>query len=391
MAKKAYIGNNSNIARKAKKAYIGNNSNVARKIKKAYIGDSNNKARLFWSYGETVAYYKKLTDLSAARGASAGASTGNYFIATGGTSSTTNAWPDVETYNTSFTKGTATSLSESKYDMASASFNNLAIFAGGYIPSKQDRSSLLEVFDSSLVKTNPSRLDGGTGKPASVVLNDFLLIGGGSYYSTTNGNSSVNLFDKSLTRIKVGYLTTKRRLLAGGSINGYALFAGGMSSDTIDTILNTVEAFDSSLTKNTNVSTLSIALTRLAGASMSTYVLFGGGTRPHSSNQSSYPTDDMDAFNTSLTRSFAPYLTVAANSISTVTLNNNALFAGGDRWSSEDQMNNVDCYNSSLTKTVLNALSGPNERYNIATGVLGDYAIFAGGFGESAVDVYTLG
>ena len=51
MAKGWYIGNESNIARKAKRMYIGDGNDVARKVKKVYIGDENGKARLAYSSG----------------------------------------------------------------------------------------------------------------------------------------------------------------------------------------------------------------------------------------------------------------------------------------------------------------------------------------------------
>lgn len=51
MAKSAYIGDTTGIAKKIKKMYVGDANGVARKVKKAYVGDANGVARLFYRGG----------------------------------------------------------------------------------------------------------------------------------------------------------------------------------------------------------------------------------------------------------------------------------------------------------------------------------------------------
>ena len=67
-------------------------------------------------------------------------------------------------------------------------------------------------------------------------------------------------------------LSSARSYLAGASVGGYALFAGGAHSSNY----STVDAYNMSLTRSTPT-TLSVVKYRLAGASVGKYALFAGG------------------------------------------------------------------------------------------------------------------
>ena len=84
-------------------------------------------------------------------------------------------------------------------------------------------------------------------------------------------------------------------------MGNYALFAGGYGYD-IGSSVNTVDAYDTSLTQSTPTA-LSVARYWLAGASVGNYVLFAGG---HSSGSSYGDTVDAYALQVSVAILYAP-------------------------------------------------------------------------------------
>lgn len=76
----------------------------------------------------------------------------------------------------------------------------------------------------------------------------------------------------NLTHISASDLSLARKNLAGASVGGYALFAGGDRSGSS----STVDAYNTSLTRSTST-VLSQARSYLAGASVGEYALFAGG------------------------------------------------------------------------------------------------------------------
>lgn len=81
-------------------------------------------------------------------------------------------------------------------------------------------------------------------------------------------------------------------------------------------------------------------------------------------------------------------LTNTVNQIASVSdFNGRAIFAGGFKNFTSATVNTIDSYNASLTKQTVLTLS--QARANIASAVIGNYAIFAGGYQKSTVDTLT--
>jgi hypothetical protein len=94
------------------------------------------------------------------------------------------------------------------------------------------------------------------------------------------------------------------------------------------------------------------------------------------------------AYNTSLTAVTPPALDNPYRDESgTASTDSHAVFAGGED-AIGDCLNLIEGYDKSLTKASLNTLS--SARRNVGGGVIGDYALFAGGRNDSKVDVTTV-
>ena len=115
----------------------------------------------------------------------------------------------------------------------------------------------------------------------------------------------------------------------------------------------------------------------LAGASVGAYALFAGGY------PSSGESNEVDAYDTSLTRSTPTALSVARSDLAGSSVGDYALFAGG--YTSSGKSNVVDAYNTSLTRSTPTALSV--ARHELAGASVGNYALFAGGVAGSISNV----
>lgn len=117
-------------------------------------------------------------------------------------------------------------------------------------------------------------------------------------------------------------------------------------------------------------------------ASVGTYALVAGGSKPTTSNgiNAIAATNTVDAYNTSLQRTSAPTLTNARSQTVGATLNNYAVFSGNGTSTNKS----VFAYNSALSKTDLTAPSTSNNYYQGAVS-FGNTAIFSGGSGGKSL------
>ena len=218
---------------------------------------------------------------------------------------------------------------------------------------------------------------------AGTSVGGYALFAGGAYIG--NSYNTVDAYNASLTRSIPTALSISREQLAATTIGGYALFAGGDTGAAIDSSCVTVDAYNTSLTR-TNVTALSQARSELAGTSVGGYALFAGGITDGASGSSCVT---VDAYNTSLTRSIPTALSQSRCGLAATTVGNFALFGGGLTSSSggaADRKNHVDAYDASLTRTNPSGLS----IYGLtAAATAGFYAVFAGGYDSTSVGGYT--
>lgn len=265
--------------------------------------------------------------------------------------------------------GMAAALSAARDSMRAATVGKCALFAGGYGRSifGHSVSSSVDAYNTSLTKSTPTELScKRCGHAAASVGGYALFVGGASSYNLIFGYddivSSVDAYDASLTR-SAAHIIGATAAIGGAAVGNYALFAGGTVNWPInkDNATSDVLVYDSSLTFTT-APWLSVARANVKGASVGNYALFAGGK-----TDSFYTT--VDAYNASLTRTTATALSSVENNIAAATVGNHAIFVGNTA--------SADIYDASLTKTSAAILS--TARTGLAATTVGDYAIFSGG------------
>ena len=222
--------------------------------------------------------------------------------------------------------------------------------------------------------------------------NEYVIFAGGSNgASLTEQVNTVDIISKSLTSLTPTSLSVaKWTVITAKAGASYSVFAGGFAKS--GGASKTAEAFNSSLSKLA-APNLSTTGQILSSASVGNYALFAGGyTTSTSGLTTSYTYDAIvDVYNTSLTHSTTS-LSVGRKDFAGARVGNYALFAGGDIRSSSSSKalsDRVDAYNTSLTRTTASLSSA---RYNL-TGAGNDYyALFVGGYDGSnyytIVDIY---
>lgn len=391
MAKAVYVGVDSK-ARKMKKAYIGI-SGTARKVKKMYIGDSSGKARLCYSAElEKVGMAEALGRAGYNLGA---AGTAHHALFAGRQTSYKEASSYVDAYDVSLTHTAPTSLSNARGVLGAATVGGRALFAGGgydgaygslhSMTAYYKGNATVDAYDDSLTRITAANLSEARIGLSGASVGKYALFGGG--YTGKNGyigngvgtellrytyKSAVDAYDESLTRTTATELS-KARACTGVTVGGYALFAGGVSS-------NVVDAYNASLTRTTATS-LSASGVVYGATTIGRYALIGIGD------------GTVNVYDTSLTRTTAASLRTSRNCFAAAAVGDYALFAGGSSGKSvggNNYYNAVDAYDSSLVRTTAASLDA--ARHLLAAAVVGEYALFAGGSmdGNSrVVDVYT--
>ena len=376
MAKAVYVGVGSK-ARKMKKAYVGIGGK-ARKVKKMYIGDSSGKARLCYS-----AELKKVgtaTALGRPCQVLAAASVGDYALFAGRDEGFITYSPSaIDAYDTSLTKSSPTGWSAERKDCGAASIGDHALFAGGGDEHGDKVQSSVDAYDTSLTRSSAPALIGPRRLVGAAIAGDRALFAGGVNRSgdTTRDYKTVDAYSASLTRTSVDTMSSGNGYsLKGTTVNKYALFAEEVRDSR-------VEAYSPSLTRVT-VSPLSrFSPAYIAATAVGNYAIFSGSCLT------------ADVYDGSLTKTTASILNRGRSSMAAVTVGDYALFAGGysstDTQTNYEDTDDVDACDSSLTRTTAAALSVKVTHLVAAT--VGDYALFAGGSLHSGysdtVDVYT--
>lgn len=379
MGRKIYIGDSDNTARKVKKSYIGVDD-IARKVKKAYLG-VDDVARCIFSGGE-LSYYGQATALSSARGHLAGATTGNYMVFAGGFQYTTSTTGTVDAYNKSLTRSTPTTIT-SRADLAATSVGEYALFGGGDTNNSSSMTNKMEAYNGSLTKSTPSSLTSSVEYLAATTVGNYAIFAGGSAYSGYPvKKDTVDAYDSSLTKVSsVNKLSTATYALAATTIGDYALFGGGWSTSS-------VAAYNKSLTKTVPTS-LSKARAQLTAATVGKYAIFAGGYTDDSGGS-----DTVDIYDDSLTLISSTTLSAYKYKHCGVSLGDYALFGGGidpNTSSANGSSRIIEIFDASLTRKVIEIDSSIGEYPGVAS--LGNYALFAGGFnssGRSRVDVFQI-
>lgn len=188
----------------------------------------------------------------------------------------------------------------------------------------------------------------------------------------TGAGSAVDAYNSSLVKSNTATSGYSQLYPTGCSVGEYALSAESRSTR--------VYAFNNSLVYSTPPAMFRTRGgnwdDRLAGTNNSIYGFFGGGTTGSYGNI-------VDAYNASLVRSNPTNLLDRLTFSSAERAGDYALFAGG--YGDEVIISStVEGYDTSLVKTARTPLSSP--RYNGASASVNGYAIFAGGITKDIVN-----
>ena len=212
---------------------------------------------------------------------------------------------------------------------------------------------------------------------AATTIGDYALFGGGYNGSTSSDyQNTVDAYNTLLTRTTPTALSMARYYLAATTVGNYALFGGGYSNQT----MSTVDAYNKSLTRSTPTA-LPNGNRELAATTVGNHALFAGG------NTGSTYTALVNAYNTSLTRSTPTGLSRGRSQLAATAVGDYALFGGGSN--GQGVFTVVDAYNTSLTRSTPTGLG--MGRSQLAATTVGDYALFGGGIQSSPtnkVDAY---
>lgn len=362
-----------NVAKRVKKLYIGV-GNKAKKVKKGYIG-INGKAKLFFT--PELGYKGTITDLSVARHRLGASHNGEYAIFAGGykfgeTINGVNYNHDsdaVDAYNKALQR-TTTTLGKTASDCAGTHVGNYAVFS--IYNSTITTNAPLFAFNSALSRTDI------TAQNNNQYYQHASHIGNYALFSSNNMRNGRSVND-SLTISELYDSNLNNQYLVGGftHVGNYALMIGTNTSAGV-----AAKAYNSSL-QITRPTAFSDTTWKCQGATyVGNYAVFYG----YYVKSSRYSIPQIEWYDTSLTRQTPIQPTNLRFGMSATTIGDYAIFAGGyvgtvnsmDTASSPlAPTNMVEAFDTSLTRT--NEFTLNTARANMASTHIGSYAIFAGG------------
>lgn len=214
--------------------------------------------------------------------------------------------------------------------------------------------------------------------PAATTLGNHVLATGGN----TGSNNKGDAIDTSLTITALPTMAYGRTRHAGATAGNYALFACGWAgdedSDGDQVYTNTVDVYDSSLTRLSPI-TGGDFVRSLGGASAGTNAVFAGGYRSGSS-YAMQARDSAWAISSTLTRTTLTTLSglYGKCEMGSVTFRNYAVFGPGNRPNGVNT--ELDIYDDSLTKlSTVPYASGVGSSCGAAVAGGNAYVIFGGG------------
>jgi hypothetical protein len=174
----------------------------------------------------------------------AGATINNTALFAGGFRDDTQNITDlVTTYNNSLTRGTATNLGQSRTLATGASNSKFALFPGGN--SGASSTTFVDAYNTSLARSSPTVLSSARNNNRAVNILDTIIVGGGFIGFSPFYVAAVDAYDENLTRSTPTAFSFGRYSYGGAQVGDYVLFAGGEASPSSQN--NSVEVYQQSL------------------------------------------------------------------------------------------------------------------------------------------------
>lgn len=310
---------------------------------------------------------------------SSAGSVGNYVVFAGGYNTSSNIQAQTDWacyYNKSGTAGSIGGLSHARQYAVSATIGNnksYVIFGGGYSNGSGGQVGQVDGYSTSLSRSTLTDFTEQRYEHATASINNYALFAGGTGSGSSEKyrkKSSIEVYDSSFTKYGNIYLTGTKTNLGGASNNTYAIFAGGTgyingNAATFDT----VDSYNASLTRQ-SLSTLLYAAPYISGASVGDYALFCGGSGTTASQQAC-------AYDSSGTRTSDISRLINSYGSNGVSGDNFAFFIGGYDASTNSAISSGERYNSSLTASLMPDFRGKVQRASTSNSVdaINDYLI----------------
>ncbi|NES64341.1 MAG: hypothetical protein F6K24_03235, partial [Okeania sp. SIO2D1] len=259
--------------------------------------------------------------------------------------------------------GTEIKLTVARGELAATTVGNFAIFAGGYEKNREP-SKVVDVFkcnsQGKLEKLNTEiELTVARGELAATTVGNFAIFAGGKY-NHREASRVVDVFkcDNQGNLEKLGsdiayplYLTANRARLAATTVGNLAIFAGGYNHS----YLNRVDVFRCDSKGNLKKLTpryLKYGRYNLAATTVGNLAIFAGGVEYGTRNLVDVFRCDSKGNLEKVIFSEPIYITNRCSQLAATTVENLAIFAGGqDNEETEkiDAVNTFDFYNLSPT------------------------------------------
>lgn len=277
-------------------------------------------------------------------------------------------------------KGTIENFKYARFDASATTLKDYALFAGGKA-SNSSNGKYFEVYNNTLTKIDTSvMLQAPTkGMGAGTIGNHSLFCGGADTSDTYNtARNYTNVIDELLTITRGTVLSQARINMSVVKNENHLLFAGGEASNGnwASAKYNNVDVYDSELTR-TQATPLTHAHATAPATSINGYALIGGGVGKGSTNKSfDVVAYDRDLVQTSLENMEGNFTIDFACPASTV---------GKFALLGSNASDIINVYNTNLTKqlSITSLLTG-SQMEGVSFTTLGDNAVW--GFGGYAAE-----
>lgn len=272
-------------------------------------------------------------------------------------------------------------LSEARAELAGASTENYAVFAGGRATSY---SVVVDAFNDNLVRFNPTALSEARTALSGVSVGDYALFAGG--FTSLGYSSKVDAYSDELIRVTAADLTEGRCECAIATINNLCFVFGGLNGSTAGESL-ICDVYDADLIKCSSIE-MEHSHAYGAAAACDWYVAVAGGL-DNSTGTTIASVEMIDSTGTYLFADelFTPRAFHRAETIGSVNMGNASagFFAGIN---SDGTANNVEYYDSGLSHYVLNTtFDSPMSDY--ASVRVNNDVLIAGGQSDQTLSAVT--
>jgi hypothetical protein len=280
---------------------------------------------------------------------------------------------------TSYGQWSSLTMQSSRYRLAAAANNDIAVFYGG-IGLISIPPPAADIYDASTGAVSPKTTNRGRTDLAGTSCGSKLLFGGGADEWILSVFTDVEMYDGVTGGWSTMDLSVARSKLAATSSGNLVFFGGGIDRDGQQKVYKVVDVYDTT-TALWSAGTFSLARHSLAAASAGGKVLFAGGA-----NFTDVAFNRVDIYDVATSTWSIDSLSQARYGCTATAVGNKIFIAGGID-SLHNPSNIVDIYDvvtGTWTHDVLSVARG-----YLSSATVGDMVFFAGGSNADFSAIYS--